>query len=283
MEGTFEILREAGVRLPRLVGPSISFVGALVIGEAAVRAKLVSPIMVIIVALTAIASLTIPSLEVSIAICLIRSPIIFLAGSLGLFGIMAALLAILIHLCTLRSFGVPSLSPLAPLSLGDLKDTFARFPWWAMFARPRMTGYKEPARQDFFQKPRNPPTRKRGMGKVVERVLDPGKISASQLSLLLITLVIATSVLFVPAVTAETAGRDGWMSILFSATAFGLLVAWVCTSLGRRFPRQNIIEYSPKVFGPALGYLTNFSYIFFSSGQAPLLSGNLQTLLQLPF
>ena len=104
MEATFEILREAGVRLPRPVGPAISFVGALVIGEAAVTAKLVSPIMVVVVALTAIASFTIPSLEGSIAIRLVRFPIIFLAGALGLFGVMVALLAILIHLCALRSF-----------------------------------------------------------------------------------------------------------------------------------------------------------------------------------
>ena len=165
MEATFEILREAGVRLPRPVGPAISFVGALVIGEAAVTAKLVSPIMVVVVALTAIASFTIPSLEGSIAIRLVRFPIIFLAGALGLFGVMVALLAILIHLCALRSFGVPFLSPIAPLSLRDMKDSFVRFPWWAMFTRPRMNRSGEPVRQDFFQKPRTPPPRKTGNGK----------------------------------------------------------------------------------------------------------------------
>ncbi|MDF2636127.1 MAG: GerA spore germination protein [Pelosinus sp.] len=162
MEVTFEILREAGVRLPRPIGPAISFVGALVIGEAAVTAKLVSPIMVVVVGLTAIASFTIPSLEGAIAVRLIRFPIIFLAGALGLFGIMVALLAILIHLCALRSFGVPFLSPLAPLSPRDLKDSFVRFPWWAMFTRPHMTGSKEPVRQGFSQKPQTPPPRKNG-------------------------------------------------------------------------------------------------------------------------
>ncbi|MBB6214165.1 spore germination protein KA [Anaerosolibacter carboniphilus] len=165
MEATFEILREAGVRLPRPVGTAISFVGALVIGEAAVTAKLVSPIMVVIVALTAIASFTIPSMEGSIAVRLVRFPIIFLAGALGLFGIMVALLAILIHLCALRSFGVPFLSPLAPLSSRDLKDSFVRFPWWAMFTRPRMIGSKDPVRQGFFQKPQTPSPGKKGSGK----------------------------------------------------------------------------------------------------------------------
>lgn len=162
MEITFEILREAGVRLPRPVGPSISFVGALVIGEAAVTAKLVSPIMVIVVALTAIASFTIPSQEASIAVRLVRFPIILLAGTLGLFGIMAALLAILVHLCSLRSFGIPFLSPVAPLSLRDLKDSFVRFPWWAMFTRPRMTRTEEPVRQDFYRKTRTPQRKKDG-------------------------------------------------------------------------------------------------------------------------
>lgn len=160
METIFEILREAGVRLPRAVGQAVSIVGALVIGEAAVSAGLVSPAMVIVVALTAIASFTFPSLESAIAIRLIRFPMIFLAGALGLFGIIVGLLAILIHLCTLRSFGVPYLSPLAPMSLRDLKDSFIRFPWWAMFTRPRLTGYKEPARQDYLQKPQPPPPRK---------------------------------------------------------------------------------------------------------------------------
>ncbi|MFZ5967327.1 MAG: GerAB/ArcD/ProY family transporter [Bacillota bacterium] len=94
-------------------------------------------------------------------------------------------------------------------------------------------------------------------------MLDQGKLSAGQFSLLLFTLVGSTAMLFVPAVTAEAAGRDGWMSILFFATIFGLLVAWVCTSLGQHFPNENLIAYSPKVFGPVIGHLTILSYIFF--------------------
>jgi len=94
-------------------------------------------------------------------------------------------------------------------------------------------------------------------------MLDQGKISASQLSLLLVTLVGSTAMLFVPAVTAEAAGRDGWMSILFFATFFGLMVSLVCTSLGRRFPSESIVEYSPKVFGAILGHLVILTYIFF--------------------
>lgn len=94
-------------------------------------------------------------------------------------------------------------------------------------------------------------------------MLDQGKISASQLSLMLFTLVASTAMLFVPAITAEAAGRDGWMSDLFFATVFGLLVAWACISLGQRFPNESIIEYSPKVLGSFFGHLNILCYIFF--------------------
>ena len=125
METTFEILREAGVRLPRPVGQATSIVGALVIGDAAVTAGLVSPAMVIVVGLTALASFIIPTVPGSFSIRLLRFPIMFLAASLGLYGVMVALMAILIHLCALRSFGVPYLSPLAPTEAGALKDSLS--------------------------------------------------------------------------------------------------------------------------------------------------------------
>jgi len=172
MEATFEVLREAGVRLPRPVGQAVSIVGALVIGEAAVGAGLVSPAMVIVVALTAIASFTIPSYSGSFAVRLLRFPIMVAAAALGLFGIMAALLALLIHLCSLRSFGVPYLSPIAPTSWRDLKDIVVRAPWWKMFTRPRTIGYVEPARQDYGQRPRPP---KPGSGKGANTQLGGGK------------------------------------------------------------------------------------------------------------
>ncbi|MDK2820290.1 MAG: spore germination protein [Clostridia bacterium] len=139
MEIVFEILREAGIRMPRLVGPAISIVGVLVIGQAAVQAGLVSAAMTIIVGLTAIASFITPIYSIGIAIRLLRFPIIILAGSLGLFGISAGLLAILIHLTSLRSFGVPYFEPFGPIILSDLKDSLIRFPFWAYRTRPKFT------------------------------------------------------------------------------------------------------------------------------------------------
>lgn len=159
MELSFEIVREAGLRLPRPMGQAVSIVGGLVIGQSAVAAGLVSPAMLIVVALTAMSGFSLPVVHAADAIRLLRFPIMLLGATLGLFGVMAALLVILIHLCALRSFGVPYLSPIAPLTVKDLKDTFVRVPWWAMFTRPRVIGYKEPKRQDFGQMPHPPKER----------------------------------------------------------------------------------------------------------------------------
>ncbi|WP_078060531.1 spore germination protein [Desulfotomaculum copahuensis] len=136
MEFTFEVLREAGIRLPRNIGQAVSIVGALVIGQAAVSASIVSPLMVIVVALTGIASFAAASYNIAITTRLLRFPMMILAATLGLFGVMIGMLVILVHMASLRSFGVPYLAPLAPLHAGDLKDVAWRAPWWAMDNRP---------------------------------------------------------------------------------------------------------------------------------------------------
>jgi len=156
MEVAFEILREAGIRLPRQVGQAVSIVGALIIGEAAVRAGLVGAGTVIVVALTGIASFAY-CYSASISIRLLRFPLLVLAGTLGLYGVICGVLTILVHLATLRSFGVPFLSPVAPLSAGDLKDVAVRVPWWAMLHRPRLIGMANPQREAGGLKPTPPP------------------------------------------------------------------------------------------------------------------------------
>lgn len=128
METTFEILREAGVRLPRPVGQAVSIVGALVIGQAAVQASLVSPLMVIVVSLTGIATFTIPQYNISLPVRLIRLILMILAAVLGLYGIMLGLLFILIHLCSIKSFGTPYLAPITPFNKKGVKDTIIRAP-----------------------------------------------------------------------------------------------------------------------------------------------------------
>ncbi len=161
MEISFEILREAGVRLPRQVGQALSIVGVLIIGQAAVDAGLVAAATVIAVGLTGLASFT-TYYSFGLAVRFLRFPLLVLAGVLGLYGLLCGLLAILVHLAALRSFGVPYLSPVAPLSLSGLKDTVVRAPWWAMRYRPRLAGTANPRREAAGLEPAPPPAGQSG-------------------------------------------------------------------------------------------------------------------------
>lgn len=147
MEVTFEGLREAGIRLPKTIGSAVSILGALVVGQAAVQAGIVSAPMVIVVSMTGIASFTIPRFNGAIAIRMLRFPIIFAAAVFGMFGILICILIILGHLANLRSFGIPYLSPIGPLSAADLKDVVIRNPWWAMRERPEYMPLQDIVRQ----------------------------------------------------------------------------------------------------------------------------------------
>ncbi|WP_256759287.1 spore germination protein [Cohnella sp. WQ 127256] len=158
MEVTFEILREAGIRMPRAIGQAVSIVGTLVVGTAAVDAGMVSAAMVIVVSITAISNFVFPSTNMAIPIRILRFPLMALAASFGLLGIFVGVIALLLHLCSLRSFGVPYMSPMSPLSLGDLKDTLIRVPTWAMSKRPHFIGQKNNIRAR-TPKPKPPKSR----------------------------------------------------------------------------------------------------------------------------
>ncbi len=144
---SFEILKEAGVRMPRPIGQAISIVGALVMGEAAVSAGLVGAPIVIVIAITAVASFAIPF--ASDAVSLLKWALLILAATMGGFGITLGALAIVIHLASLRSFGSEYLAPFAPFQTSDLKDTLVRAPLWAMRTRPRALKPKDLKRQNF--------------------------------------------------------------------------------------------------------------------------------------
>lgn len=160
MQLAFEMLREAGIRLPRAIGSAISIVGALILGEAAIRAGLVSPAVIIIVALTAIASFTVPTFNLGITGRLLLFVFIGLGGTTGLFGIQLGLLLVLVHLCALRSFGTPYFVPLGPMMFTDWRDVFVRTWWWDMLRRPHLVGIRELDRQQPGQMPRPEPRRK---------------------------------------------------------------------------------------------------------------------------
>jgi len=151
MEIAFEILREAGLRMPRTIGPAVSIVGTLVIGQAAVEAGVVSAVMVIIVALTAICSFLFPSYGLSNTIRVLRFPLMIFAAVFGLFGVMFGIMIILLHLCSLRSFGVPYMSPFGPIILQDQKDGMVLFPRRNLFTRPRLISQKNNTRAKKYQ------------------------------------------------------------------------------------------------------------------------------------
>ncbi|MBN8210418.1 spore germination protein [Bacillus sp. NTK071] len=153
MELTFEILREAGVRMPRAVGSAISIVGALVLGQAAVEAGIVSNAMVIVVSITAISSFVMPAFNMAISVRILRFPFMILAATFGLFGIILGLIAMVLHLCGLRSFGAPYMSPMAPLVMKDQKDAIFRAPQWALLSRPAFMSKNTTRNQTSSPKP----------------------------------------------------------------------------------------------------------------------------------
>lgn len=139
MELSFELLREAGIRLPGPIGSTIGIVGGLIIGQAAVEANLVSPIVVIIVALTAIASFAIPGNALTSGFRLMKFVIIFTSATFGLYGFWLGILFMLCHLVSLKSINIPYLSPYVSSSINgyvDLKDTIFRLPTFMYKKRP---------------------------------------------------------------------------------------------------------------------------------------------------
>ncbi|KJS19756.1 MAG: hypothetical protein VR72_17580 [Clostridiaceae bacterium BRH_c20a] len=153
MEISLELLREASVRLPGAIGSTLGIVGALIVGQAAVEAKLVAPQMVIIVALTAIGSFTVPSFAASIPLRLIRFPLMILGAIFGLYGVMLGWIGILVHMISLKSFGFPYLAPLAPLRISELKDVLIRAPRWQMMTAPQFRKPTEKPPKSFLRKP----------------------------------------------------------------------------------------------------------------------------------
>ena len=139
MELSFELLREAGVRLPGAMGNTIGIVGGLIIGQAAVDANLVSPIVVIVVAFTALCSFAIPNEEFAFSFRILKFLLIFLSAWLGFFGFLIGLFVVLVHMAGLKSFGTPYLTPYVGAQLNgyqDEKDALVRFPLRMLWKRP---------------------------------------------------------------------------------------------------------------------------------------------------
>lgn len=148
MELSFELLREAGVRLPGAMGNTIGIVGGLIIGQAAVDANIVSGMVVIVIAFTALCSFAIPNEEFASAFRLLKFVFIFLCAFLGFYGMLLGLLMVLIHLSHLESFGIPYMTPFAGSGRGmrDEEDSLVRPPSFTLKERPLFANPKQKIR-----------------------------------------------------------------------------------------------------------------------------------------
>lgn len=147
MEITLEMLREAGVRLPAPVGQTVGIVGGIVIGQAVVQAGLISNVMVIVVAFTAISSFIIPNQDMMAAVRIMRFMMMILASWFGFVGLVIGMMSFIIRLITLNSLGNSYSTPIAPFRAMDWKDTLLRVPLWMMNNRPVSTKSRQSIRQ----------------------------------------------------------------------------------------------------------------------------------------
>jgi spore germination protein KA len=157
-ETIFMLVRESGLRMPRAIGAAVSIVGTLVIGQTAVEAGLIGAPMVIVTSLTAITSFIITPLYDSVIV--FRIILIFLSGALGIYGIFLGLFCMLAHMCSLKCFETPYMSPLGPFSINGLKDSFIRSPLWLMNKRPSSITWKNSNRQGNNQMPKKTSSKK---------------------------------------------------------------------------------------------------------------------------
>jgi len=147
MEISFELIREGGLRIPGILGSTIGIVGALILGQTAVTAKIVSPMMVIVIALTGLASYSIPDYRLASAFRLFRFLFILLAMGMGLVGIACGLLVLVATISSMKSFGMPYLAPVAPKTVYG-GDVVLRSPVYQQPRRPDELNTKDPTRQE---------------------------------------------------------------------------------------------------------------------------------------
>lgn len=149
MEVVIEFLREGGLRLPSKIGQTLSVVGGFIIGDAAIRARIVSPATIVVVGVAAIGTFVIPNYEMSLSIRLLRFPILLLSNFFGVLGIIAGGYILIVHLYSLDSFGVPYCSL---NKYKDFKDILYRAPLWKMNNRPESIPNNNAVRQSDFRK-----------------------------------------------------------------------------------------------------------------------------------
>lgn len=151
MEISFELIREAGLRVPSPIGPTIGIVGALVLGQAAVSASIVSPILIIVVAITAIASFAIPDFSFGFHLRIMRFIFIFLGYIAGFFGIAFGICIYVCILCSINSFGIPYMAPYGPVTNLNESGFFLK-PVWKREKRPDYLNTKREKSQNHISR-----------------------------------------------------------------------------------------------------------------------------------
>lgn len=148
MEFTIELLRESGTRIAGPIGSTIGIVGGIIIGQAAVEAGIVSPLKIIIVAVTTISFFAMSNYEWALALRLFRFAFMILAAIFGLYGVMLGVVLLIVHFAKLESFGIPFASPYSGLGMkeGDLRDTLIKVPIQNLRTRPKFTFPKDKTR-----------------------------------------------------------------------------------------------------------------------------------------
>ena len=129
MELAFELIREAGIRIPGIIGNTLGIIGALILGQAAVEANIVSPILIIVIAVTGLGNFAIPNFSLAFGIRLIRFAFIFLGALLGFYGIALGLVATIVMVSNMKSFGIPIAVPVGPKAKRSF-DIFLKWPVW---------------------------------------------------------------------------------------------------------------------------------------------------------
>ncbi|MEC0242313.1 spore germination protein [Paenibacillus dokdonensis] len=133
-----EIFREAGVRLPSSIGQTLTVIGGLIIGDAAIRAGLVSPSSVVVGAITAVMGATLVNQTLSAVVSVIRFGLFFVSSILGMYGMILGLILLLAYMARLRTFGIPYLAPLSPLMPQDFLESILRAPWKLLRKKPTL-------------------------------------------------------------------------------------------------------------------------------------------------
>lgn len=146
MQIMIDMVLEAILRLPTKLGQIIGVSGAIVIGQAAISANLISPGVLIVVSITTITGFAMPRLSTAYTVQVLRYANLLLASVLGGFGLMVSVMFWLIHLCHLQSLGKAYLSPLSPFKWHDMRDMLFRLPKWLMVRQPDQPGAKEPSK-----------------------------------------------------------------------------------------------------------------------------------------